>query len=317
MRNTGETTLNPVTVNDPNFPTCNRNLGSLAAGASTSYTCNVPITAAVTNSATVTGTPPSGTNVTNTPTVKVDTKSISLDKTSATTDVNGNSILDAGDRVQYSFAVRNTGSVTLPSVALADPMLTGLSCAKNTLTANETTTCTAAPYTVTAADVQAGTLRNTATITGTPPAPQTTADNVTASDTETLTPVQQPNITLTKTANPETVDTLNQLVTYTFTASNTGNVTLTNTQIRDGLAGVSALNCTPALGSSLAPGATMSCTATRATTQADLTAGTVTNSATLTAVGPTGATLTRTAQAPVTATQTPALSFTKTASTNT
>ena len=41
--------------------------------------------------------------------------------------------------------------------------------------------------------------------------------------------------------------------------------------------GLSAISCAPAQGSSLEPGATMTCTASYTTTQADLDAGSITN----------------------------------------
>ncbi len=93
VRNTGETALSPVKVSDPAFPACDRTFASLAVGASTTYTCTVNITTGITNTATATGTPPSGTNVTATSSVRVDTKAMTLDKRSATTDVNGNGMV--------------------------------------------------------------------------------------------------------------------------------------------------------------------------------------------------------------------------------
>ena len=58
---------------------------------------------------------------------------------------------------------------------------------------------------------------------------------------------------------------------YTIVATNVGNMTLAAVTVTD--PGVSGLSCTPANGSALAPGASMSCTATHTVTQADLDAG--------------------------------------------
>src|SRR5262249_5277825 len=103
------------------------------------------------------------------------------------------------------------------------------------------------------------------------------------------------------------------VVTYTFTATNTGNTTLTGVAIADPKPGLSALACTPAQPAALVPGATLSCTATRATTQADLDAGTIANSATVNGTGPSGA-VTNTATGTVAVTRTPALTLEKVAS---
>ena len=60
-------------------------------------------------------------------------------------------------------------------------------------------------------------------------------------------------------------------------ATNDGNVTLSSVTVTDPNA--SGLDCTPANGSSLAPGATMTCTASHTVTQADLDAGHYANQA--------------------------------------
>ena len=70
--------------------------------------------------------------------------------------------------VTYTFTGHNTGTVTLPNVSVTDPM-TGLSAIGCTPTAPATLApgadigCTAT-YTVTQADVDAGSIANTATV---------------------------------------------------------------------------------------------------------------------------------------------------------
>ena len=61
------------------------------------------------------------------------------------------------------------------------------------------------------------------------------------------------------------------MIHYTIVATNTGNMTLAAVTVTD--PGVTGLSCTPANGSPLAPGGTMTCTATHTVTQADLDAG--------------------------------------------
>jgi len=72
----------------------------------------------------------------------------------------------AGQSVAYSFLITNGGGVPW-TLSLADPLpgLSAIDCPVNPLPANRTTTCTAS-YTITDADVQAGTVSNSANVTG-------------------------------------------------------------------------------------------------------------------------------------------------------
>ena len=61
VRNTGDVTLTNVTVTDPWAPECDRNLGTMAARSSKSYTCDRPsVTDDHVNTAAVVGTTPRG-----------------------------------------------------------------------------------------------------------------------------------------------------------------------------------------------------------------------------------------------------------------
>ena len=79
--------------------------------------------------------------------------------------------LTLGDVITYTFTVTNTGNVTLNDLELKDPMegLSDVKLAKSELAPGESTSGTAT-YTVTQADVDKGTVENTATVTGMPPA---------------------------------------------------------------------------------------------------------------------------------------------------
>ena len=99
------------------------------------------------------------------PTSASPTASLSLNKTSAVTDSNGDTVLgDAGDVITYSFAVTNTGTLALVNVVVSDPLLPTLSCTIANLAVGATTSCVASnnTYTITAADVTAGSRANTA-----------------------------------------------------------------------------------------------------------------------------------------------------------
>src|SRR5664280_769175 len=88
-----------------------------------------------------------------------------------------------------------------------------------------------------------------------------------------------PALTLVKTADKATY-TAGDTVTYTYTIHNTGNVALTTFSVTDDK---TTVNCTGAV-SSLAAGASTTCTATYLTTTADGVAGSATNHATAHAV---------------------------------
>ncbi|MCD0453507.1 DUF11 domain-containing protein [Actinocorallia sp. API 0066] len=70
--------------------------------------------------------------------------------------------VEEGDSLSYTFRVTNTGAAALRSVAVTDPRITDVSCPADTLAAGAALTCTGT-YTVTASDVAAGRVTNTAT----------------------------------------------------------------------------------------------------------------------------------------------------------
>ena len=72
-------------------------------------------------------------------------------------------------------------------------------------------------------------------------------------------------------ATEASYDAVGDVIHYTIVATNDGNMTLHNVTVSDPNAATSS--CTPANRSSLAPGASMNCTATHTVTQADLDAG--------------------------------------------
>jgi uncharacterized repeat protein (TIGR01451 family) len=88
-------------------------------------------------------------------------------------------------------------------------------------------------------------------------------------------------VTLTTSADPSTYSQLGQTITYTYVIKNSGNVTLGPGQftVSDDHIGTTPFNC-GAADTSLTPNATVSCTATYAITDADMTVGSVTNIAT-------------------------------------
>jgi uncharacterized repeat protein (TIGR01451 family) len=188
VTNTGNTTLTNVTLTDPlpGLTLTGGPIATLAPGASdgTTFSGTYAVTQAdidagqVQNQATVSGTPPSGPAVTDLsgslpttddPTVVPLTQgaAIGLVKTADTSAVS--TPAQVGDTITYRFTVTNTGTVTLTNVTLADPLpgltLTGGPIASLAPGASDTTTF-AGTYLVTAGDLAAGQVVNTATVTG-------------------------------------------------------------------------------------------------------------------------------------------------------
>ena len=98
---------------------------------------------------------------------------------------------------------------------------------------------------------------------------------------------------------------------YTLVATNDGNVTLTGVSITDAKLG--ALTCNPTQPATLAPAATLTCTGTYRTTQADVDAGQVDNTANASGTFGTTPVAAAPASATVPGTQTLLLRLTKTA----
>ncbi len=302
VRNTGDVTLTDVRIDDPL-------LGgvlaggpiTLAPGASDATTFTGTYTldqddidaGEVENTATTTGTDPFGEEVEDSDTATTpmtNEPSIALVKTA---DASGLSDPAAvGEEIAYSFTVTNTGNLTLSNVTIED-LLPGLTMSGGPIPqlapdASDSTTFSAV-YVLTQDDLDAGQVENTATATGTSPAgdevsDQSGADNDT--DEPTIVPVaQNPEIELVKTAQDEIFETEmaepGDTLDFTFTVTNTGNVTLTDVTISDALAGVTVDGGPIA---SLAPGEedTDTFTATYVLTEADIAAGEVVNTATVT-----------------------------------
>jgi uncharacterized repeat protein (TIGR01451 family) len=294
VTNTGNVTLNPVTVNDPKLGgaiTCPP--GALAPGAHVDCAGKTyPLTQAdvnagkVDNTATASGAPPSGSNVTDTDSTSTPVAqdaSINLVKTaSAVHDLNGNGI-DDGDTVTYTFKVTNTGNVTLTNITVSDPKVGPVTCPSAPLAPGASVDCDPRTYTLTQADVDHGSVDNTATVTGTTP----TGGTVTDDDSRTVDLPATGSIQLSKSASaisdldgngPDAGDT----ITYSFQVTNTGNVRLDPVTVSDPKVG--PVTC-PSGG--LDPDESFECTEVVYTiTAADVTAGAVDNTATATGTTP-------------------------------
>jgi CshA-type fibril repeat protein len=97
------------------------------------------------------------------------TPAISLVKSVASVDVGADGVLGAGDEVTYAFTVTNTGNVALTGVTVTDGLATMSGSPISLAVGASNSVNFTATYVLTAADVTAGGVENTATATGTPP----------------------------------------------------------------------------------------------------------------------------------------------------
>lgn len=180
------------------------------------------------------------------------------------------SVSQAGDVIDYTYTVSNTGTVTLTGIAVTDDLLGNIPLGTTTL-APDTSTTGMATYTVTQADIDLGAdIVNTATV--------TCEQGVTHSASTTISIVQDVAVQIALSADPTSVSQAGDVVTYTYTVSNTGQVTLTGITVTDDMLGGIALSST-----TLAPTASTSATATYTVTQSDIDNGTdIVNTATVT-----------------------------------
>ena len=270
------------------------------------------------NTATVTSTTPDPDTSDNTSTVTVPvsgTQRVELVKTAgAPTDTDGDGRIGAGDTVAYTFTIRNTGDVTLTSAAITDPLLGGaVACAAFSapLVPGGAVTCAPASYVLTQGDVDAGTLRNTASVTAQSaqgPASDDAEANVTIAATNSISLAKTPSTVVD--VNGDSAVGAGDTVDYTFTVMNNGTTTLRDAVITDPMLG-GTVTCPELGGVVLAPGQSVSCAPiTYTLTQGDVDGGLVHNEASVTANAPVG-TVTDTAQADVDITGTAAIELLK------
>lgn len=332
VTNTGNVPLTSIAVSETTFsgtgppPVASCPATTLAAGASMTCTGTYTITQAdvnaghVTNTAEVTGTPPTGPAVTDTSDAVISGSAAPAIDLVKTADASGvANPARPGNPIVYNFTIKNTGNVTLTGVSIAD-QLAGLGTiaytwpgVAGTLAPGESATATAT-YSVLQSDIDAGSVRNTATASGTPPI----GPPVDSAPQSTVTPLAPaPALALTKAAAPafSTPAAVGNPITFSFTITNTGNVTLNSVAITDLLPGLPAIAYTwPGTAGVLAPNGQATATVTYPITQADIDAGHVANEAIANGTTPQGAnTPSNTADTDTPIPRAPAIALTKAA----
>ncbi|MFT4299604.1 MAG: hypothetical protein QM597_08225 [Aeromicrobium sp.] len=222
-----------------------------------------------------------GLNLPGTATLTVPLPGLAIDKTAILDDTNGNYLADVGEMIAYSFEVTNTGGLPLSGVSVVDALVSGLSPSGFDLAVGESRTVTADPYTVTEADLLAGSVDNSAMATGSTPGGDSVVSDPDTTTTTTM--PAQPRLLVEKTADLDDVNgngvaDAGETISYSFEVSNTGNLTITDVSVADER--VSGLDPT---GFTLEPGENQTVTADPYTvTEADVLAGDIHNSATAT-----------------------------------
>ncbi|MCD1573238.1 DUF7507 domain-containing protein, partial [Agromyces mediolanus] len=176
--------------------------------------------------------------------------------------------MTAGGLITYTFLIRNSGNVTVTDVSVVEGGFTGsgalgaISCPDDArrLAPGESVRCTAA-YRATQADVDRGSIDNSATASGTAPGGAAVES---APDDARVTAEPAPALRLVKSADTDTL-VAGETVIYTFVVTNTGNVTLTGVLITEdewtGDGDAPEVVCPADQAASLAPGAELRCTA--------------------------------------------------------
>lgn len=294
VKNTGNVTLNAVSVTDETgnlevhlpFP--------LAPGASKTLTATQAVTQAdidagnITNTAVADATPVRGEKPANLPKSTVTdpvtgTSAFTAVKTSDTTI--GGIPTKTNDEVEFVFTVTNTGTTTLTNVLLSDPLL-GITNEAVTLPGGVLlpgdNVIIRKTYAVTQADVDAKKVTNFATISVSPPTGQTVPDPQTPQVTQTINGVPDFSITKVGTAQGSNgLQAKGDKINYVITITNTGDVTLLNPKITDAKLGiiqaVPLRNGEPV--TALAPQETAQITVVGQVTQAEVDGQEVTNTA--------------------------------------
>jgi uncharacterized repeat protein (TIGR01451 family) len=260
VTNTGNVTLPNVVVVDP-LTGLNQTIASLAPTASQSFNTSYTIVQSDLDNGSVgnTASASSGSvSVSDQVTVNaVQSPALSIQKTVAEGSYDA-----VGDVLNYTIVVTNTGNTTLSNVVVVDP-LTGLNQTIASLAPTASQSFNTS-YTATQADIDAGSVANTASA---------SSGSVSVSDQVTVNAVQSPALSIQKTVAEGSYDAVGDVLNYTIVVTNTGNVTLSNVVVVDPLTG---LNQTIA---SLAPTASQSFNTSYTIVQSDLDNGSVGNTA--------------------------------------
>lgn len=257
---------------------------SITATAAYKITSSDVDSGTITNTASATGTDMNGSTVASSQSTVTTTitgsSALSLEKTTDTRSVTADEAT-IGKKIGYTIKVTNTGTSTIDDVKISDPLISSdaLTPSKTTLAPNESTTVTAS-HALTQSDIDSGSVINKATATGIDRTGTVKSNEGTA---ETTIETPKPSFKVTKTSNkPQLIGSeakAGTVITYTIAITNTGNTTIRNPKITDSM----AYDGNPSLTiDEIAKGETKKITANHTVTQAEIDAGKIVNTCTVT-----------------------------------
>jgi large repetitive protein len=286
VKNDGNVTASNIAITDLLIPSLSCTIASLAPTASDNTCTGTYIVKQsdidaghINNTASATGTAPLGNSVSGSGSLASpvpQTKTMAVAKAqSSNADEDGSGTITLNDTLTYNVTATNTGNVTQTNVVVTDTKITPNS--KTCASVAPGTSCfLTGTYVVTQANVNAGTIGNTGSI---------TSDII-------ITPLTAPISTPVAQTSTLSVDkvlfanldqdtsssiTLGDTLTFKVTTTNTGTVTQNNVVVTDSKITPNSTTC-----ASLAPAATCLLTGTYTVTQADVNAGTIGNTGSVT-----------------------------------
>jgi uncharacterized repeat protein (TIGR01451 family) len=243
VQNTGDVDLSNVTVSDPNAPDCVATFASIPVGGSETYTCSLAnVTAGFTNTASVTATPPTGPDVSDSDTADVSAAAPAIAIVKTTNGEDGPDVLkDAG--VTWRYEVTNAGNVPLSNISVSDSdiavlptYVSGNTDGDNELDLDETWIYEATGI------AGAGLYENTGSASGDFTDDNDNSETVNDSDDSSYFGLD-PRLTVEKRANV-TLAHAGDVIGYAYTVKNTGNITLGSITLIDDRLGSISLGST-------------------------------------------------------------------------
>ena len=175
-----------------------------------------------------------------------------------------------GEVIGYVYLLTNTGGVALDAVFVIDTRVAGVLCPPGPVEPGESLACLGS-YTITQADLDAGSVTNRAHASGTYGEEWVASDE--ADLTITALAPEPAVLTLEMAADAMTFSAVGEVIGYNYLLTNTGGVALGDLTVIPSLGPVTCPS------GPLEPGGTLACAGSYAITQADLDAGSVTNRA--------------------------------------
>ncbi|MBM7824988.1 putative repeat protein (TIGR01451 family) [Arcanobacterium pluranimalium] len=300
VTNTGDVTISSPVIADQNLAdrgitvTCPATIGaktSVACGPVDMKLTQADVDAGATfvNTASVSGKNPDGTAVTSgfhqaTTGLNQIAQIAGVTAVKLVDDADGDGLADAGDTVQLTMTVTNTGAVSVDTLTATVGSGYTMTCTPSKIGAGQTATCTSQPVSVTQADVDAGTVQGSVETTG---VGVNKINVTTGKQTASLPTDSRAELSLSgqvwlNDVNDNQLADEDETVTFVYTVTNTG------TRSVDSLTGVlnptvdgaglvagdtdRVIDCDKA---ALAPGQSAVCKETVTVTKTDITAGKV------------------------------------------